>query len=219
MKMITVDANLFRLAYAAVSVDEMRPHLKGVHIEPHPVAGAIMVSTDGRRMVVVHDPEGVCDETKIIKLPRFALAECRVSKMFGMRRRLDIGASATITEVAPGKKATDPKTERAVLSAFGVFVEGTYPDWRRVVPEAPKGAMASEPVTFDSKYLKAFGDLGADIAKTIDGATAGMQISQPVKSLLAPIPTEEETAMTVVDLASQVVGGIVFCFFIWVLLR
>lgn len=43
--MITVDANLFRLAYAAVAVDEMRPYLKGVCIEPHPVKGAIMVST------------------------------------------------------------------------------------------------------------------------------------------------------------------------------
>lgn len=170
---IQVDANLFRLVYGAVSTVETRYHLNGVHIEAHPVKGAILVSTDGHRMIVAHDPEGVCDEAVIMQLPKFALALCKSPPLVS-RRRIDIDSSlpgsATIQNVSDGKhEGDDPKIEN-VLTVHRVLIDGKFPDWRRVVPSGDRKTDTIAPTAFNPSYLKALGALGADIAKTVGGS-------------------------------------------------
>ena len=55
---IRVNADLFKLVHAAISKEETRYYLNGVFIEPHPVGGAVLVATDGHRMLVAHDEKG-----------------------------------------------------------------------------------------------------------------------------------------------------------------
>lgn len=177
--MIRIDANLFRLAYAAVSTEETRYYLNGVYIEAHPVAGAIMVSTDGHRMVVVHDPEGQCSEAAIVKLPRFALAECKSPKTSKAKRWLTIEpalpGTATVEDETLGKKPDDLAVIQPVVTVSRVVIDGTFPEWRRVVPYAVTEPSRAGPAAFNAKYLKEWGALGAEIGKLI-GNTPEMRI-------------------------------------------
>lgn len=171
---IRVNADLFRLAYVAVSTEETRYYLNGVHIEPHHERGALLVSTDGHRMVVIHDPDGICQESAIVKLPRFALALCRTPKMFADKRVLEVdGGSATIFEVKPEPKRDALPQRIAMATAHGVKIDGTFPDWRRVVPSAP--VKSSSATAFNPRYLKEWGAFGQEVEK-VTGKSAGMQI-------------------------------------------
>ena len=177
--MIKIDANLFRIAYTAVSTEETRYYLNGVHIEAHPEKGAILVSTDGHRMIVAHDPEGECSESVIVKLPRFALAQCKTPTMFTAKRVLEINptlpGSATIKEVTPGKKNEAPKIED-VITVHRAIVDGAFPDWRRVIPYTPTEAPNAAPTSFNPRYMKAWGDVGMELKKAHLG-TEEMQIA------------------------------------------
>ena len=55
--MITVNARLFKAASLFVSGEDTRNYIQGVCIEPHP-EGALLVATDGRRVVAILDRKG-----------------------------------------------------------------------------------------------------------------------------------------------------------------
>ncbi len=167
--MITVNANLFRIVYTAVSTEETRYYLNGVHIEAHPVKGAILVATDGHRMIVAHDPDGGCSQDVIVQLPRFALAQCKPQAMFTTKRLLTIDpaekGSATIKDVSPGiNKAAPPKVED-VVTVHRVIIDGKFLDWRRVVPKEPTMPDASRPTAFNPRYMKAWVDVGLELKR------------------------------------------------------
>lgn len=173
---VSVDANLFRLAYRAVSTEQTRYYLNGVHIAPHPQEGAFLVSTDGHRMIVIHDPKGVAGGAVIVKLPRFALAECKPQKMFGITHRLVVNTeldSATVEKITPDNKkvGAEPKVEN-VLTVHKVIIDGTFPEWQRVVPSAPENPARSQPTAFNPAYLRDWSALGMEISKTIGGSGA-----------------------------------------------
>jgi len=160
--MIKVDANLFRLAYGAVSTEETRYYLNGVHIEPHPTVGALLVSTDGHRAIVAYDPDGVCDQHVIVKLPGAALAQCKPDRHDSEARRLVVDAEANT--------ATLELAGKAILVSHEVLIDGSFPDWRRVVPKEMKAGKAA-PTTFAANFLSDWGKLGTDIKKTVPGAS------------------------------------------------
>lgn len=160
---IRVNAELFRLAYAAVSKEETRYYLNGVRVEPHPEKGAILVSTDGHRMVCVHDPDAQIDEAAIVKLPPFALALCAAKKGRGLGvdraiLTVDVQAqTATVAHEHSNKEGVTDKSE-PLVSAHRVIIEGTFPDWRRVTPKGPFEAASN--VAFNSKLLAELGAFG-----------------------------------------------------------
>lgn len=169
---IRVNAELFRIAYAAVSKESTRYYLNGVHIEKHPEAGAVLVTTDGHRMVVVHDPEAEVTETAIVKLPAYALAECarKASKTMGVSIKrfleVDVGArSATVSEQR-SQKGGSTRTELLVTSHQSV-IEGTFPDWRKVVPTGEMVAMGLS--GFNPKIMASLAQFGASVKPAIGG--------------------------------------------------
>ena len=148
---IVVKADLFRLAHTAASTELTRYYINGVYIEPAPTGGALLVATNGHRMIVIHDPEGLCTKSAIVKLPRFALAQCKTPKMFTTKRRLVINLeqdSATVEEVTP-PNALD--VIQALLTAHKVIIDGTFPDWRRVVPQERAQNDGIAPTAFSGK--------------------------------------------------------------------
>ncbi|MGZ6008551.1 MAG: hypothetical protein ACXWLO_04605, partial [Rhizomicrobium sp.] len=59
---------------------------------------------------------------------------------------------------------SDESTARPIGAAYGVRVDGTYPDYQRVVPQdfTDKGAPG-----FQGRYIAAFGDLACELAAHI----------------------------------------------------
>ncbi|MBX5131630.1 hypothetical protein HJB80_02845 [Rhizobium lentis] len=171
----TVDANLFRLIWTTVSKEETRYYLNGVFIEPHPEKGALLVATDGHRMLVAHDENGQCEEKIIVKLPKYALQECKHKPVHGSARILEIDhegtGNAKISQINSGEFSD-------ILTVYDVLIDGTFPNWRRAVPDMSDEAPGTVGVGFNAKYLKEFGALGQEITKTIDGASPAFIIQK-----------------------------------------
>lgn len=135
--MISVDANLFRIAAFTVSTEETRYYLHGVYIEPHPVKGVIMTATNGRVLTTIHDESGDMGgcSPAIVRTPGKVLAECKAKKTKKTKQ--------TTTEP---RLLVDPSADLATVQvdgeekarAYRVIVDGTFPDWRRVHPSQAK---------------------------------------------------------------------------------
>ena len=63
-----LDADLFMRVRRAIGTEETRYYLTGVHVEPAPGGGALMVATDGRVMLVARDPHGFVPAPAIVQL-------------------------------------------------------------------------------------------------------------------------------------------------------
>ena len=64
-----LNAGLFWRASACVSTEETRYYLTGVHVEPEPKSGgAVMVSTDGHKMIVIRDAAAFVEGDAIVAL-------------------------------------------------------------------------------------------------------------------------------------------------------
>lgn len=131
--MISVDANLFRIAAFSVSTDETRYHLQGVYIEPHPVKGVILTATSGHTLTTVHDESGTMggSDPVIVKLPSKVLGECKAkkkSKRLSTEPRLLVDPAAELAMVTVD--------DHEIARAYRVIVDGTFPDWRHVHPRA-----------------------------------------------------------------------------------
>ena len=68
MSEYNLDADLFMRVRRAIGTEEIRYYLTGVHVEPAPGGGALMVATDGRVMLVARDPHGFVPAPTIVQL-------------------------------------------------------------------------------------------------------------------------------------------------------
>ena len=171
--MFNVNANLFRAVALCQSTEATRYYLAGVHIEPCPMGGAIMVAIDGHRALVAHDTDGSTDGRYIVSLDKAALTACKADRREALPRRVT---------------STDPKAPAWVTSADGDqthlikdwLVDGTFPDWRRVLPKIDAPAFAA----FDSALLASFEDVARILS---DGrSAAGRCISIVTNSANGP---------------------------------
>lgn len=87
--MFDVDANAFRAVALMQSDDkEKQGALSGVRIEPHPVVGVLLIATDGKRMIVVHDASGRASEAKTVRLESAMLRQCKADRFDRAPRRV-----------------------------------------------------------------------------------------------------------------------------------
>lgn len=178
MSIIKVDAGLFRIVHTAVSTEETRYYLNGVHFEAHPNGGAVMVATDGHRALVAHDPLAECGQTAIVQLPKHALALCKRPKLVGRRELvIDVqNAVATINDIKPADTETAEPIAEMVAACQANVIDGTFPDWRRVVPSPAADESSGAAVAFNGAYVKAFGALSAELGKHFDRQSEAMRI-------------------------------------------
>lgn len=161
---IRCNANLYRIAMACASTEATRYYLGGVQIEPHAAGGVLLITTDGHRMFVCHDESGFADETAIIKLEKDALKACKSKRGDNRILVIDSGMNEAAIKLVTGP-ADEPEYSPLAM-AYQVRVDGTYPDWRRVIPKEFKG---DKMPAFNGGYLGSFGDIGADLAEHIHG--------------------------------------------------
>jgi hypothetical protein len=157
---LTFSADLFRIAYTCVSTEETRYYLNGVFVTPAPDGeGALLVSTDGHRLLIVRDTsaEGVPARGVILQAGKDALKQFKTGK--GGLRRV---AHVTIEDEA--SIATVRFTEGAefVGAAPLAVVDGSFPDFMRIVPRLED---TERPLvnSINGAYLADFAKIGKEL--------------------------------------------------------
>ena len=175
MKHAYFQANAALIAAIAVSTEETRFHLKGILVEPNRAGGVNLVATDGHRLMAVYDQHGFASEPMIVRIPQRKLKEkgnrYTYSKRMVVVRYDETGSRMDVMDVPPTmQNPDDPDGDAIPFDVIGeanklishhlisseqnVLIDGTFPDWRRVLPNVsiPKKGMAS----VNPKYLKDF---------------------------------------------------------------
>lgn len=121
-----VNATLFARVSLAQSSEETRFYLCGVSIEPapHGLPGVTITATDGHKLISAYDAAGTTTAPVVVKAPPHILKSCKPWKN-GDEPRLT-GDDGTIVVV---------DTAGTEQIARGTTVDGTFPEWRRVVPQ------------------------------------------------------------------------------------
>lgn len=161
-----VSADLFRRASVAISTEENRYYLNGVAVQPCEQGGALLVATDGHRLLAIRDPHAHVVGTGIVALSKSVMAaisrQPKASKTApGMQRLLAIkGDRAAVMDMVV-RDATTPTFEAyesilinvsepsAAVIAYqwsGALIDGNFPDWRRAVGEPADQAAPVESV-------------------------------------------------------------------------
>ena len=174
---IEVNADLYRIAAMMQSTEEARYYLNGVYIHPRRDGkGVTLVATDGHRMIVVHDESGRCDKAEIVSLnaSKAALAACKHKITLSRPAHPENNPAPRLT-VAGGVATVT--SGGATVTCPNAIVDGTFPDWSRVVPDIDKAMAAGLSDAFEPKYLAAFATVAIDLAKSgSDGRTLIMRV-------------------------------------------
>jgi hypothetical protein len=155
--MMNFKADFYRIAVAFVSTKGAHDYLQGVHVEPCAAGGVLLVATDGHRLICIRDELGQADCSGIVKLTPEVLKLCR-SKSSEERRCVQVD----------GEYASVVLGSDIIGTSKGALIDGTFPDWRRVVPK-PLKAGVSNLVQFDSNYLISFAKAALELEKMADG--------------------------------------------------
>lgn len=184
-QIIRVDANLFRITYGFTSSDNTRYYLNGVYVEPHPCGGVNLVATDGHRMMVVYDRTGAADSPVIVQLSKEALRACKPK---GTKYARD----CRVLTVAPDGLATVYSSadgaEIIVATSKDSLVDGSYPDWRRVLPTGYGQHTGWFNPRLVADFAKAGEDLGAHFDKARHFKMAGGDDGGPCLIRFVSIP-------------------------------
>jgi DNA polymerase III sliding clamp (beta) subunit (PCNA family) len=136
-----VNASLFARVAHAQSNEETRYYLNGVCIQPAPegMPGVTLTATNGHVLVSAYDEQGETNATVIVAAPSNVMKACKPWRD-GTEPHLigDAGALEVMPEKGGAALARD------------TLVEGSFPDWRRVVPSDIGGATMA---VFDSALI------------------------------------------------------------------
>lgn len=164
---VRVRAEYIAMLMPFVSTEPTRYYLNGIHIEPHPQGGALLVATNGHILGVVHDKDASVDAAWTCAIPKMIAQACtkKVREALDRPHSVDfIGRNVYVTTARFNPKDEERLGDPAELSdqhlaaAFSPAIDGTYPDWRRVIAMADP-SKACTAASFNSRYLDAFRDV------------------------------------------------------------
>jgi len=142
MLKVTLNIRALRATLVAVSTEETRYYLNGINLEFTP-DGVVMAATDGHRMIVLRQPYGEHGATGAhasVIVPRDLVAKLKIKL-----KTLD---TTTLTIADDGRLTF----EHAGESFGGSRIDGSFPDYRRVVPQELDG----KPAQYNPQYLADF---------------------------------------------------------------
>lgn len=148
-----VNLDLFRRAWSCVSHEATRYYLNGVHIEPQEGGGALLVATDGHKLICLRDMTAVVEGgARIVRLHKRHQKEALKPKRHfdaikhGELHLVVAGQRASIAHVqrqrgdthfiAPFHLATDPNEKVIAHQWAETLIDGNYPEWRKVIGKA-----------------------------------------------------------------------------------
>jgi hypothetical protein len=156
--LIEVDANLFRAADVCRSHEETRYYLNGVYISPHPEKGVLLTATDGHRLICLHDEEGECSAPRIVCIHPKAIDQRAVT---AYRKAMSSGSPKVVPKIHIVIDDDGIATVGTYRSLKSCFIDGTYPDWSRVVNPVLAKAKDGKyvPASYNQKYIAEFGQI------------------------------------------------------------
>ena len=152
MLKVTLNIRALRAVLVAVSTEETRYYLNGINLEFTP-DGVVMAATDGHRMIVLRQPYGEHAATAAhasVIVPRDLVAKLKVKLKTLDETSLTISDDGRLT------------FEHAGEMFGGSRVDGTFPDYRRVMPQDLDGKPAQYNPLYLADFAKARKELGGD---------------------------------------------------------
>ena len=183
---IVIPAKAYRDACVFASQEETRYYLQGCVLEP---TGHV-VATDGRAMFCswVHADmrANLPAESIIIPFDKKLWAACKPAKrdIYGRWLVIDRGADLNVTIRVACGKLDDMQAPEFTLETK--LIDGTFPDWRRVVPKVPTEKLALAPA-YNPEFMARFAQVG---------------------DYVRPIPTLDESAPMYIDLGRDDAFGV-----------
>ena len=112
---------------------DIRYYLMGIHIEPDPKGGAILVATDGHRMLVIKDknadyPKDAPKEGIIFQIDKSAAKFCN-------KEVRGVSGWATVDVDSQRLTIFNGDGQEMYLQPGKCLVNGNFPDWKRVMPD------------------------------------------------------------------------------------
>jgi DNA polymerase-3 subunit beta len=190
------DIRALKATAIAASNEETRYYLKGVCVE-HTPDGPVFVATDGHRLIATRHDWGIDRATYFAPV----IIPLSLIKRIKVNRKID---QATMTIEPKEKGAIAISIYYAGATYIENAIDGTFPDWRRVMPRECDGTVAQ----FNPDYIAAFADAGrvlgngkCDVAVTIShngGSPALVRFwheDKPVKSFGVIMPVRTNPVM------------------------
>lgn len=150
-----ISANALRAAATFISAEETRYYLNGVYVSSVPSGGVICIATDGRRIAAVYDQHGVAEREAILRMD-WGAKSLKTMKGEAVPRRVEfeLGEHAATDPVAArvmAKRGLIKGTDKLDAGVYGGLaevaeVDGTFPDYRRVIPYDAIGKDCAEGV-------------------------------------------------------------------------
>lgn len=163
-----VQARYLPMLAPFISTEETRYYLNGVFIEPHPETGALLVATDGYHLGVIHDETAECDKAAIWPIDPYLVKWLTEWKWEAMREDdEEVGMSKERRDIDEMVARFDGRHVDILstggksplhFSAASEPIDGTYPDWRKVLNKEAKDDRSGH--GFDPKFLGAFASVG-----------------------------------------------------------
>lgn len=145
------------------STEETRYYLRGVNIEP----SGHVAATNGHVLFAAYaknEPENFdwhFAAPVIVPFDKAMLKACKAKSRMPLFMVIEHAAAdsmkVTFRIVLAETAAQACESESPVTFTLeGAFIDGSFPDWRRVVPRVPKNTIAAAPA-FDARYIERFG--------------------------------------------------------------
>jgi DNA polymerase-3 subunit beta len=159
---IIVEHSVIKSLLICVAKQDVRYYLKGVAVDARANGDVVLVATDGHRMlaypVAVDNIEALAPGEYII--PREALEAVKPAKVGRTTMPIQIDIITAPDTPDPERVGVTIKgkttiTVTGVTSAVTAPIDGTYPNWRRIVPASTSGEIAQ----FNADYVASFGDI------------------------------------------------------------
>jgi DNA polymerase-3 subunit beta len=146
------DIRALKATAIAASTEQTRYYLNGVCVE-HSPSGPIFIATDGHRLIASNH------KWMEVTAPQFAPAIIPLSliKRIKVSRKFDI-ATMTIEHKEGGAILISIYYAGATYAENSI--DGTFPDWRRVIPQSCDGTISQ----YNPAYLSDFAEAGRVLA-------------------------------------------------------
>jgi len=172
--MFHVNASLFAAANLMRSYEETRYYLNGVYVEPCEQGGVLLVATDGHRLIVIRDENGFTPEPVIIQVDKGELKKFKPDSR--ATKQLVIEDISKFETIPASLRWIDEEDGQSIT--FDTLqvkrVNGTFPDWRRIMPRQFKPGASHQ--SFNADYIASFGK-----ARTLIGEAFGFTGKQAEK--------------------------------------
>lgn len=152
MTKIKTSTEYIQIVSRFISREETRYYLCGIHFQPHPKGGLVIVATDGHRLGAIYDKDGIFEGDPVtIPFGKDFL------KSLEHRRATHYVWSENISRAKAHSEKIKEKffaiDEPTLSMEYAKAIDGTFPDWQRVIP---KKVVKTDYFNFNPIYLADF---------------------------------------------------------------